>query len=211
MDEQGRFNREIEGGTQQASELVQTRITRHKSKFGNGISGCLIAAPCTLCGKKDHVLQVPRGLQTIVHQVRILEQAPNIVQNISRYIEENESVLAGVAGAMGMTVDDLAGNVQGLCGKKDHVLQVPRGLQTIVHQVQAGGGRCELIRQAKRPNAELEQLRGQLDQAVQEQEKLNHAIDAMPVLRSHPVWHPVAPSYGSHSVLPAGTALSPYP
>ena len=43
----------------------------------------------------------------------ILEQAPNIVQNISRYIEENESVLAGVAGAMGMTVDDLAGNVQG--------------------------------------------------------------------------------------------------
>ena len=30
-------------------------------------------------------------------------------------------------------------------------------------------------------NAELEQLRGQLDQAVQEQEKLNHAIDAMDV------------------------------
>ena len=43
----------------------------------------------------------------------ILEQAPNIVQNISRYIEENEGVLAGVAGAMGMTVDELAGNVQG--------------------------------------------------------------------------------------------------
>gem|GEM_PF-102049 len=43
----------------------------------------------------------------------ILEQAPNIVQNISRYIEENESVLAGVAGAMKMDVEDLAGNVQG--------------------------------------------------------------------------------------------------
>lgn len=43
----------------------------------------------------------------------ILEQAPNIVQNISRYIEENEGVLTGVAGAMGMTVEDLAGNVQG--------------------------------------------------------------------------------------------------
>lgn len=43
----------------------------------------------------------------------ILEQAPNIVQNISRYIEENENVLAGVAGAMKMDVEDLAGNVQG--------------------------------------------------------------------------------------------------
>ncbi len=43
----------------------------------------------------------------------ILEQAPNIVQNISRYIEENEDVLAGVAGVMKMEVEDLAGNVQG--------------------------------------------------------------------------------------------------
>lgn len=43
----------------------------------------------------------------------ILDQAPNIVQNISRYIEENESVLAGVASAMKMDVEDLAGNVQG--------------------------------------------------------------------------------------------------
>lgn len=43
----------------------------------------------------------------------ILEQAPNIVQNISRYIEENEDVLAGVADAMKMKVEDLAGNVEG--------------------------------------------------------------------------------------------------
>ena len=43
----------------------------------------------------------------------ILEQAPNIVQNISRYIEENEDVLAGVADAMEMKVEDLAGNVEG--------------------------------------------------------------------------------------------------
>lgn len=43
----------------------------------------------------------------------ILEQAPNIVQNISRYIEENEDVLAGVADAMKMKVEDLAGDVQG--------------------------------------------------------------------------------------------------
>lgn len=43
----------------------------------------------------------------------ILEQAPNIIQNISRYIEENESVLESVAGAMEMEAADLAGNVQG--------------------------------------------------------------------------------------------------
>ena len=43
----------------------------------------------------------------------ILEQAPNIIQNISRYIEENGDVLAAVAGAMDMEAADLAGNVQG--------------------------------------------------------------------------------------------------
>ncbi len=43
----------------------------------------------------------------------ILEQAPNIIQNISGYIEENGDVLAAVAGAMDMEVADLAGNVQG--------------------------------------------------------------------------------------------------
>lgn len=43
----------------------------------------------------------------------ILDQAPNIIQNISRYIEENGDVLAAVAGAMDMEAADLAGNVQG--------------------------------------------------------------------------------------------------
>lgn len=43
----------------------------------------------------------------------ILDQAPNIIQNISRYIEENEDVLGAVAGAMEMEAADLAGNVQG--------------------------------------------------------------------------------------------------
>lgn len=42
----------------------------------------------------------------------ILEQAPNIIQNIAKYIEGNEEVLKGVAKAMKMEVDDLAGNVQ---------------------------------------------------------------------------------------------------
>lgn len=43
----------------------------------------------------------------------ILEQAPNIIQNIAGYIEGNEEVLASVADAMGMKVEELAGNVQG--------------------------------------------------------------------------------------------------
>lgn len=42
----------------------------------------------------------------------ILEQAPNIIQNIAKYIEGNEEVLKGVAKAMKMGIDDLAGNVQ---------------------------------------------------------------------------------------------------
>lgn len=42
----------------------------------------------------------------------ILEQAPNIIQNIAKYIEGNEEVLKGVAKAMKMDIDDLAGNVQ---------------------------------------------------------------------------------------------------
>ncbi len=43
----------------------------------------------------------------------ILEQAPNIVQNIGKYIEGNEDVLNSVADAMGMKAEELAGNVQG--------------------------------------------------------------------------------------------------
>lgn len=43
----------------------------------------------------------------------ILEQAPNIVQNIGKYIEGNEDVLNSVAAAMGMKAEELAGNVQG--------------------------------------------------------------------------------------------------
>lgn len=43
----------------------------------------------------------------------ILEQAPNIIQNIARYIEGNGDVLAGVAEAMGMKAEELAGDVQG--------------------------------------------------------------------------------------------------
>ncbi|NBI73660.1 phage tail tape measure protein, partial [Clostridiaceae bacterium] len=43
----------------------------------------------------------------------ILEQAPNIIQNIARYIEGNGDVLAGVAAAMGMEAEELAGDVQG--------------------------------------------------------------------------------------------------
>lgn len=43
----------------------------------------------------------------------ILEQAPNIIQNIAGYIEGNEEVLGAVAKAMGMKVEELAGNVQG--------------------------------------------------------------------------------------------------
>ena len=43
----------------------------------------------------------------------ILEQAPNIIQNISKYIEGNENVLESVASAMDMTVDELSGNVKG--------------------------------------------------------------------------------------------------
>lgn len=42
----------------------------------------------------------------------ILEQAPNIIQNIAKYIEGNEDVLKSVAQSMKMDVDDLAGNVQ---------------------------------------------------------------------------------------------------
>lgn len=42
----------------------------------------------------------------------ILEQAPNIIQNIGKYIEGNEAVLESVADAMDMKVGDLAGNVQ---------------------------------------------------------------------------------------------------
>ncbi len=43
----------------------------------------------------------------------ILEQAPNIVQNIGKYIEGNEEVLNSVAASMGMRAEELAGNVQG--------------------------------------------------------------------------------------------------
>ena len=43
----------------------------------------------------------------------IFEQAPNIIQGIAKYIEENEGVLNSVANAMDMNVQDLAGNVQG--------------------------------------------------------------------------------------------------
>ncbi|MCI8371265.1 MAG: tape measure protein [Lachnospiraceae bacterium] len=43
----------------------------------------------------------------------ILEQAPNIVQNIAKYIEGNEEVLAAVASRMDMEVSELAGNVKG--------------------------------------------------------------------------------------------------
>ena len=42
----------------------------------------------------------------------VLEQAPNIVQNIAKYIEENEDVLSAVAARMGMKVEDLSGNVE---------------------------------------------------------------------------------------------------
>lgn len=42
----------------------------------------------------------------------ILEQAPNIVQNIGKYIEGNETVLRSVASAIGMETEDLAGDVQ---------------------------------------------------------------------------------------------------
>ena len=43
----------------------------------------------------------------------ILEQAPNIIQNIASYIEGNEAVLESVANAMGMKTEELAGNVKG--------------------------------------------------------------------------------------------------
>lgn len=43
----------------------------------------------------------------------ILDQAPNIIQTISGYIEENGVVLEAVASAMGMKTEELAGNVQG--------------------------------------------------------------------------------------------------
>ncbi len=43
----------------------------------------------------------------------ILEQAPNIIQNIAKYIAGNEDVLNSVANKMGMKAEDLAGNVQG--------------------------------------------------------------------------------------------------
>lgn len=43
----------------------------------------------------------------------ILEQAPNIIQNIASYIEGNEAVLDSVADAMGMKTEELAGNVKG--------------------------------------------------------------------------------------------------
>ncbi len=43
----------------------------------------------------------------------ILEQAPNIIQTISDYIEGNEEVLRSVAEEMGMTAEELAGNVKG--------------------------------------------------------------------------------------------------
>lgn len=43
----------------------------------------------------------------------ILEQAPNIIQSITGYIEGNEAVLSSVASSMGMTAEELSGNVQG--------------------------------------------------------------------------------------------------
>lgn len=43
----------------------------------------------------------------------ILEQAPNIIQSISGYIEGNADVLSSVASEMGMTAEELSGNVQG--------------------------------------------------------------------------------------------------
>lgn len=43
----------------------------------------------------------------------ILEQAPNIIQNIASYIEGNGAVLASVADAMGMKTEELTGNVKG--------------------------------------------------------------------------------------------------
>ena len=43
----------------------------------------------------------------------ILEQAPNIIQNIASYIKGNEAVLESVANAMGMKTEELAGNVKG--------------------------------------------------------------------------------------------------
>lgn len=43
----------------------------------------------------------------------ILEQAPNIIQSISKYIEGNSNVLDAVASEMGMKTEELAGNVQG--------------------------------------------------------------------------------------------------
>lgn len=43
----------------------------------------------------------------------ILDQAPNIIQTISDYIEGNEEVLRSVAEEMGMTAEELAGNVKG--------------------------------------------------------------------------------------------------
>ena len=42
----------------------------------------------------------------------VLEQAPNIIQNIAKYIEGNEDVLSAVAARMGMKVEDLSGNVE---------------------------------------------------------------------------------------------------
>lgn len=42
----------------------------------------------------------------------IFEQAPNIIHNIVKYIEENEDVLSAVAARMGMKVEDLSGNVE---------------------------------------------------------------------------------------------------
>ena len=43
----------------------------------------------------------------------ILEQAPNIIQDIAKYIEENEDLTASMAAKMGIGYDELAGNVQG--------------------------------------------------------------------------------------------------
>ncbi len=149
VDEQGRFNREIEGGTQQASELVQTikgavaaYATIQTLQTALGLSDQLTLMAGDAFSSSEEIIafleQINKqftiagtgaaGIEAAMLQLTqamgsgvlrgeeynsILEQAPNIVQNISRYIEENESVLAGVAGAMGMTVDDLAGNVQG--------------------------------------------------------------------------------------------------
>lgn len=43
----------------------------------------------------------------------IMDQAPNIIQSIAGYIEGNGDLLAGMAEAMDMKVEELAGNVQG--------------------------------------------------------------------------------------------------